>query len=417
MQQHRRIEIMAPAGNRSCLKTAILAGADAVYLGIESFNMRQGAVNFKLRTLPSLVKLTHTEGVKVYLTLNTLIHQNELSALNRVMDSVAKSGVDAVIAWDPAVMRLASERKIPVFASTQCSISNTAAMLEYHERFGIKRFVLARECPLSSIRSMRRELKRKGLEDLEIEVFAHGAMCVSISGRCYISEFMHGKSANRGSCTQPCRREYTIRDDKRAQELTAGPHYLLSPQDLCTLPFLEKVLDAGVNSLKIEGRNRSPEYVYAVTRAYRSVVNAWSQSSTISPEQIAEIKREAMISLESVYHRGLSSGFYHGLPIAQWTADNGNQATHKKMYIGKVLNFFARNSVCHIKVENQGLKIGETLYVQGATTGHQEFPCPELFNQGTSITEAELGQEVTMKIPCRVRRNDQIYRVVQNAVR
>ncbi|MDX2108900.1 MAG: peptidase U32 family protein [Verrucomicrobiota bacterium] len=411
----KSIEVMAPAGSHASLQAAMDAGADAVYLGVEQFNMRQGTANFKLRALPKIVAECHARGVKAYLTLNTLIFESELPALKKVLDGVAASGIDAVIAWDPSVMRLAHERGIPLFASTQCSIANTEAMLSYNQAFGIKRFVLARECPLVEIKRMQRTLRKLGKDDFEIEVFAHGAMCVSISGRCYLSTFMDGQSANRGTCTQPCRREYQITDDTRDKSLKVGPQYILSPQDLCTLPFLEKILDAGVTSLKIEGRNRPPDYVYRVTRAYRRVVDAYQQRPKLTAEAFTAVKAGEMHQLENVYHRGLSSGFYHGVPLDQWATSKGNHSTSRKVLVGRVLNYYPKAGVAHMRVLNSGLHPGRPLMIQGPTTGHVELTCPVLYLEKENINCAQIGQEITLAVPAKVRRNDQVYLEVQTS--
>jgi putative protease len=416
MQPRDKPEIMSPAGNWTSLSAAIHAGADAIYFGLRGFNMRASSDNFRVSEMPRIVRTCRQARVRAYLALNTIIYENELPRLRRLLAAAAAAGIDAVIGWDMAVIEAATALGLPVFLSTQMSVSNSASLAALHRTFGIQRFVLARECTLAQIRSMRRQLSRllgAAAEQLEIEVFAHGAMCVAISGRCFTSGFAAGKSANRGQCTQPCRRPYQITSSEGDVAFRMGDSYLLSPQDLCTLPFIEQLLDAGVNSLKIEGRGRAPEYVSSVTAAYRRAVDFYfaKRRQPGFKQDFQALKDSLMQDLDGVYHRGHSSGFYMGRPLDQWTGAPNSQASSKKLHVGEVVKFYRRAGAVEIRVCDTEFAMGDELLVQGPRTGVVRIHVTSIQIEHQPVTHARRGQSVAVQLDVPVRAGDSVYRV------
>jgi putative protease len=407
----KKPEILAPAGNRPCLAAALHAGADAVYFGLRGLNMRaQASRSFGVGDLGRIADDCHAAGAKAYLALNTIIYENELPKARRFLTAAKEAGIDAVIAWDFAVLRMAAEIGVPVHLSTQASVSNSESLAFFHETFGIRRFVLARECTLAQIRAMR---KRMG-EEVEVEVFAHGAMCVAVSGRCFMSESLCGKSANRGECQQPCRREYRVADEDSKAGFRVGRDYLLSPEDLCTLPFLDKLLDAGVASLKIEGRGRAPEYVDTVVRAYRQAVDFYCENKGRRGyrKEWQELQKELVEKLGAAFHRGMSSGFFMGKPLDQWTDRPGNRASHSKREIGKVVNYYRKASAMEVEVKNAEFRVGDEIMVQGPTTGVLRQVVESIQVEREEREVARRGENVAVRIDGVVRRQDRVFLVV-----
>ncbi len=416
-QQLRKPELMAPAGDMTSLRAALDAGADAVYFGVVSMNMRASARNFAVEDMPAIAALCHEYNARAYLALNTIVFDRELELAGNLVEAAAAAGIDAVICWDFAVVDLAMRHKIQVFVSTQMSVANSSSLLFLYRHFGIRRFVLARECTLEEIVQIRRHLSEKlGDEaaNIELEVFAHGAMCVSVSGRCFMSQFGFDASANRGECRQPCRREYLIKDMREGKEFLLGQDYVMSPKDLCTLPFLEQVIAAGVDSLKIEGRGRSPEYVSVVTACYRQFIDFWyeQRESADFAERLAGLKTELMGKLDSVFHRGFSDGFYFGRQISDWTGGNGSKATHRKVHVGVVTNFFRKVMVAEIRVEGSGFSCGDELMFQGATTGVVSMKVESIEEAFKPVQSAGKNSLVGVKLAGLVRENDQVYLMV-----
>jgi len=417
MNDMDRIEILSPAGEWTALETAIRAGCDAVYFGVDSLNMRAAARNFATTELPAIVERCRQSDVRAYLALNTIVYEHELSLLDDLLDRAQAANVDAVIASDLAVIQGARERDLPIHVSTQVSLSNSRALIALHKTFGIQRFVLARECSLEEIIGIRehlRELLGDAACAVELEAFAHGAMCVSVSGRCYLSSFQYGKSANRGECLQPCRREYRVTNVEEAQSFDLGDHYVMSPQDLCTLPFVERLLDAGIVSLKIEGRNRSPEYVGTVTRAYREVVDAYSASRNEPgfSDAFEALKQKHLGLIDRVYHRGYSSGHYLGQPMDAWTHSGGSQASTRKVYVGIVTNYYAKVGVAEVRVQDNPIAVGDDVVFMGPTTGVVEQSVTSMEVEHESVTEVAKGMMVAIKAAAPVRRNDKLYAIV-----
>lgn len=411
------IELLSPAGNETCLTAALQAGADAVYFGVDAFNLRAHAGNFTADDIAMVVATARAHQARAYLVVNSIIYEDELESLDTLMATAAAANVHAVIAWDMAVMQTARRHRVDVMLSTQASVSNSEALRFHHEQFGVNRFVLARECSLDHIRRIRRRLDAAGMAHVELEAFAHGAMCVAISGRCFMSCGQHGKSANRGECLQPCRREYEITSTDGKTAFSLGSNYVMSPKDLCTLPFIEQLLEAGIHSFKIEGRNRNPEYVSLTTRAYRRVIDFYLANHHRRDEwrtEFQSIREEEMRRLHGVYHRGFSDGFYQGRPVAEWTAGRSNNATHKKLHLGRVLNFYARPSVAHVRIEDHRVSTGDELMIQGPATGVVTMACPEMRLDESPVETARPGDEITLPVPGPVRRGDTVFVRVAN---
>ena len=405
-------ELMAPAGDFTCLDAALKAGADAVYFGVKGANMRAGARNFSLADLKRIRKICSEAGAKAYLALNTIFFDRDMSMLKRIIKCAKNCGIDALIAWDFGAIRLARDMGMEVFLSTQASVANAEAVAEYYEEFGIRRFVLARECSLDGIKKMRASLRKKlgreAASKIRIEVFAHGAMCVSESGRCFMSEFSCGKSANRGACAQPCRREYLISDPSDPRfSYRLGPSYVLSPKDLCTLPFLDKLVSAGVDSLKIEGRSRNAEYVYETVRAYRSALDFIAKNRNL--EGYAEFQKPLVEPLMDVFNRGFSDGFYHGRPMGDWTS-KGVQTRKRKIILGHVLKYYPKAGVAEISIDNSSLKAGDEIQFEGAKTGFLKMNAESFFIDSKPADSAEKGNVITLKTPSPVRKADRLFR-------
>ena len=304
-----------------------------------------------------------------------------------------------------------------VILSTQMSVANAHSMAFLYKSFGISRFVLARECTLEEISNIRQSLKNLLGEEsskIEIEVFAHGAMCVSVSGRCFMSQFAFNESANRGECRQPCRREYLIKDIREGKEFLLGQNYVMSPKDLCSLPFLEKLLDVGVESLKIEGRGRSSEYVSTVTKAYKDFIDFYMENRNKVDfyEKLEPLRKELIEKVDSVFHRGFSNGFFFGRQIGEWRGGNGSKATHRKTHVGVVTNFFKKVSVAEIKVEGRDFKIGDELMFQGQTTGVKSLKVISIEENEKPVEVARKGTVVGVKLNEIVRENDQVFMIV-----
>lgn len=407
-------ELLAPAGDWKNLGAALEAGADAIYFGVRGLNMRAGARNFTVRDLPRIVATCHEAGAKAYLALNVLVMEGELARLDKVLRSASAAGVDAVIASDFAVITRARELGLAVHASTQMSVANSATLAALHG-LGVERFVLARECSLKDLRRMRtalsRRLGKRVAAAVELELFAHGAMCVSVSGRCFMSEHECGKSANRGACTQPCRREYRIVAERGGSEWVVGKDYVLSPKDLCTLPFLEQLIEAGADSLKIEGRLRSPEYVAVVVGAYRRVLDFYAarRGKRGWREDFEALKRKETERVGEVYNRGFSAGFYQGKPVGEWARTEGNKATKRRVLVGTVLNFFRKPSVAHVAVQVAALAEGDELLFEGPTTGFFMQKAGALQSGGAAAARVEAGGEATLVVERLVRPGDKVY--------
>ncbi len=399
-------ELLAPAGDLASFHAALEAGADAIYLGVGPFNMRRTLDGrIELNQIPSLVAEAHARQVRIYVTLNTIVYQEELAKLDAILLQLKAANVDAVIAADWAVILKAKALGLPVHVSTQMSASN-ADTVRFLASQGVERVVLARECTLEEIAAITRET------GMPIEVFAHGAQCVATSGRCFLSQMAYGCSASRGQCLQPCRRRYHIKEVNDGEGATAefelGPSFILSAKDLCTLPILPEMVAAGVASLKLEGRARNPEYVANVVRAYRKALDAIAQKN-YTPEVLAE----CMKLVEAVYHRPFAQGMLMGRPgREQFTGDDANYATEKKVYLGVIRNYYAKPSVAEILVHDGVLKTGERLAIHGPSTGVVDFVVGELRQDEATPTEVPRGQWATFVTPAKIRPGDKVYRIL-----
>ena len=405
---------MSPAGNWACLRAALRAGADAIYFGLRGLNMRSNYRNFIPSEMRRIAAECHEKGARAYLALNTIIYENELAKVDGILKSALDAGIDAVICWDMAIVHKAAKLNLPVFLSTQMSVSNSESLALFYRTFGIRRFVLARECSLAHIQAMRRSLKKllgAEAQNIELEVFAHGAMCVSVSGRCFLSQDRFGKSGNRGECIQPCRREYKITDAEGEISFRLGNNYLLSPEDLCTMPFLDRLLATGVASLKIEGRARTPEYVSTVTAAYRRAIDFYFENKRKAAFQaeFAALKTELTGELDGAYHRGLSSGFFMGEPVGQWTTGRGSRATKSKKLVGEVMNYYRKAGAAEIQVRNAGFTIGDELLIQGPTTGLVRLKVDSIQIEHEARQSALRGERVALGVPEQVRPRDRVF--------
>jgi len=402
---------MAPVGCMESLHAAIAAGADAIYFGVGVLNMRaRSSVNFTLDDLATIVHTAHEAGVKTYLTVNTILYDTEMKDLREVIDRAVKEGVDAIIAADVAAIMYARKVGMEVHISTQCNISNIEAAEFYSQWADV--VVLARELSLEQVKYISDQIAERDLrgpkgEPLRIEMFAHGALCMSISGKCYLSEHEEHCSANRGACRQICRRKYLITEMQSGRQLTVDGRYILSPKDLCTIDFLDKFIAAGVRVLKIEGRARGAEYVKRVVESYDEALRAMERGE-YTPERAAELKEK----VSTVFNRGFWQGYYAGKDIAEHTERYGSSATERKVYVGKVTNFFSKISVAEVLVEAAPINEGEQLMWMGETTGVVEMPAEGLVLKEQVVKHIPQGVYFSIKVPCRLRRGDKLYKMV-----
>ena len=407
------IELMAPVGSYEALAAAIEAGADSVYFGVGKLNMRSAsAANFTLDDLAEIVRRAHEAGVKAYLTVNTVVYEDELRTMQQVVDRARREGVDAIIATDMAAILYARRIGQEVHISTQSNISNSEAVKFFSQ--WADTVVLARELTLEQVAAIHREIIENDIrgpkgELVEIEMFAHGALCMSISGKCYLSLYETGCSANRGACRQLCRRKYTVRDKETGAELDIDGRYVLSPKDLCTVDFLDRFVASGVKVLKIEGRARGAEYVKRVVSCYDEALRAMEEER-YTPELAASLKER----LAEVFNRGFWEGYYAGRPVAEHSEHYGSAATRRKVYVGKVVNFYKKISVAEVLVEAAPLSVGEEIFFMGATTGVAEQRLEELHGPEGEVTASVVqGTLCAIRTTGLIRRGDQLYKFVE----
>lgn len=393
-------ELLSPAGDWTALYTAVEAGCDSVYFGVKSINMRHYAGNFDILELPKVMHYLHEHGKKGYLALNVVVHDAELEKIRKILESAKEARVDGIIAWDMAVLSIARELGLELHLSTQASVSNFEAFKAY-AALGIERIVLARECTLWDITDIKNRAEKENV-NCEVEVFIHGAMCVSISGRCFLSEYTFDQSANKGACIQPCRRKYKITDIDDESEYVIAEDYIMSPKDLLTIDFLDSIIETGADVFKIEGRMRSPEYVKVATESYRRAIDAYFDGTLDDG-----LKEELRSNLETVYNRGFSSGFYHGEP-ENWRARK-LEHTHEKVMIGKVTRYFNKIGVAEIKINSYGIKQGDKLLFMGKNTPAEWVENYEMQMEGQSVLEAPKGSQVGIKLPFQVKPKDKVF--------
>lgn len=406
------IELMAPVGSYESLAAAIQAGADSVYFGIGKLNMRSAsAANFTAEDLAKIVRTAHAHGVKTYLTVNTIVYEDEIGTVHGVIDRARREGVDAIIASDMAAILYARRVGMEVHISTQSNLSNSEAVKFFAQ--WADTVVLARELTLEQVAAIGRQIVENDIrgprgELVQIEMFAHGALCMSISGKCYLSLYETNCSANRGACRQLCRRKYTVRDRETGAELDVDGRYVLSPKDLCTIDFLDKMIAAGVHVLKIEGRARGAEYVKRVVATYDEALRA-IEAGTYTPEAAAGYKER----LATVFNRGFWEGYYAGRPVVEHSPAYGSSATRRKVYVGKVVNFYRKISVAEVLVEASPLAVGDEIFFLGPTTGVAEQPLAELHGpDGSPVREVAQGELCAVRTQGVIRRGDKLYKFV-----
>ena len=406
------IEIMAPAGSYEALAAALAAGADAVYFGVGRLNMRaHSAANFTADDIPQIIGRAHEAGARAYMTVNTVMYDDEMDEMRQLIDRAREAGIDAVIVSDMAAILYAYRTGVEVHISTQCNISNSEAVKFYSQWADV--VVLARELSLEQVAHITAEIERQDIrgphgELVRIEMFAHGALCMAVSGKCYLSLHETACSANRGECRQLCRRKYTVTDRETGAALETDGRYIFSPKDLCTIDFLDRFIGAGVRVLKIEGRARGAEYVKRVTECYDRAVCALA-AGEYTPQLAASLREE----LATVFNRGFWEGYYAGRPMAEHSPRYGSSATKRKVYIGKVTNFYKRLSVAEVAVEAAPLSVGDEIFFTGATTGVAEQLLTELHAEdGSPAQNAPQGKLCAIKTGTTIRRGDLLYKFV-----
>ncbi len=406
------IEIMSPVGSYESLMAAIQGGANSVYFGVGKLNMRsRSSQNFTLEDLDKIVEIAGSHQVKTYLTLNTIIYDEEMEEMQTTLQRAKDAGISAVIASDLSVIDYAHSQGIEVHISTQCNITNLQAV-KFFSRYADV-MVTARELSLRQVADIVKGIERDQIKGpsgnlVEIEVFVHGALCMAVSGKCYLSLDNMNHSANRGACLQLCRRGYTVKDKEGEFELDIENEYIMSPKDLCTVEFVDKIVQAGVKVFKIEGRGRGPEYVKTVTRVYREAADACIKG-TFSRDKVDTW----LVDLKKVYNRGFWEGYYLGRKMGEWTERYGSQATQKKVYVGKVTNYFTQLNVAEVKMETGALSIGDEIYITGPTTGVLEMKTEEIRVDLKPVARTQKGEMCSFRTPELVRRGDKIYKIVE----
>lgn len=406
---------MAPVGSYESLQAAIQGGADAVYFGVDKLNMRsRSSKNFTSADLKKIVDIAANRGIKTYLTLNTVMYDSDMDMMRKIVDEAKVSGVDAIIASDPAVFDYVQQQGLAVHLSTQANVSNIESVRYYSRIADV--IVLARELTLDQVKEISEAIQKEHItgpsgELVRIEMFVHGALCMAISGKCYLSLHQTNYSANRGACLQICRRSYTVRDTDTGDELEIENEHIMSPKDLLTIHFLDKILGAGVTVLKIEGRARSPEYVYTVSQCYSDAIDS-ILTGTYSKEKVESwIER-----LKAVFNRGFWDGYYLGQRLGEWSDRYGSRATRRKIYIGKGVNYFRKAKVAEFIIETKTLKKGDRILITGPTTGVIESVVDEIRVDDNPVLEAKKGARITITLPTVIRASDKLYKLIDVTV-
>lgn len=403
-------EIMAPVGSRESLAAAIQAGADSVYFGVGQLNMRSHSANhFDLNDLDYIVASCREYGIKTYLTVNTIIYDEDVEAMHTIVDAAVKAGVSAVIASDVAVMAYCRKKGMEVHLSTQLNISNVEALKFYAQFADVS--VLARELNMTQVRHIHDEIVRQHIcgpsgSPIRIEMFCHGALCMAVSGKCYMSLHAANRSANRGRCVQICRRSYTVTDNETGNQLEIDNKYIMSPKDLKTIRFIDKMMQAGVRVFKIEGRARGPEYVYTVVTCYKEAIRSVLDGTFTEEKKAAWDNR-----LATVFNRGFWGGYYQGQTMGEWNNQYGSLATEKKTLVGRVNKYFSRLSVGEIAVQASTFKKGDRLLITGPTTGAMYLNATEIHDDNGTIEETVQHTFVSVPVPNKVRPNDKVFRI------
>ncbi len=411
MTESGRIELMAPAGGWEALQAALDNGADSVYFGVDQLNMRARAtMNFTLGDLEEIAQRCSDKGVRTYLTLNTIIYDHDLSVLKRVIDAVQESGITAIIAADQAAINYAHSRGVEVHISTQLNITNVETIKFYSHFADV--MVLSRELSLRQIRHICDSVKKDQITGpsgdlIEIEVFGHGALCMAVSGKCYLSLHTTNSSANRGACVQNCRRKYKVIDLEDGHELEIDNEYIMSPKDLCTIDFLDQLIDSGTKVLKVEGRGKAPEYVATVIKAYREAIDAYYEGN-YTKERV----EEWMTQLRTVYNRDFWGGYLLGQKLGEWTDSSGSKAVQKKVFLGRGVHYYKKPQIAEFKIEAQKLQVGDRILVTGPTTGVFESVVTEMMVDDQKSDIAKRGQSCTIPLENIIRSSDKLYKIV-----
>lgn len=405
-------EVMAPVGSREALAAALKAGADSIYFGIEALNMRaHSASHFTIDDLRDIAARCAEQGVKSYLTVNTIIYDEDIELMHRICDAAHEAGISAIIASDVAVMSYCNEIGQEVHLSTQLNISNVEA-LKFYARFADV-VVLARELNLDQVRQIYEAIERENIcgpkgELIRIEMFCHGALCMAVSGKCYLSLDNLGRSANRGECMQICRRSYTVRDRETGVELDVDNKYIMSPKDLKTINFIDRMMEAGVRVFKIEGRARSAEYVYTVVSCYKEAIAA-VEAGTFTPELVESLTTR----LATVFNRGFWDGYYLGRKLGEWSDVYGSHATEKKQYVGKGMKYFSKLGVGEFYIEAGEFEVGDKMLIIGPTTGALYVEATDIHGDNGPVEKAIKGMRVSIPVPEKIRPSDKLYKVVK----
>ena len=408
---------MAPVGSRESLAAAINAGADPIYFGIEKLNMRaHSASTFTIEDLREIAATCDAKGIKTYLTVNTIIYGEDIEQMHEIIDAAKEAGISAVIASDVAVMTYCQKVGQEVHLSTQLNISNIEALRFYAQFADV--VVLARELRMDQVKAIHEQAVKENIcgpsgEPIRIEMFCHGALCMAISGKCYLSLHNAGRSANRGECVQICRRKYDVTDAETGNELLVDNKYIMSPKDLKTIRFIDKMMDAGVRVFKIEGRARGPEYVDTVVRCYREAINAVLHDAEVSQDEeklFTESAKDAWDErLARVFNRGFWDGYYQGQTLGEWNDSYGSKATEKKVYCAKTIKYFSKIGVAEFQVEAHEIKVGDKLLITGPTTGAMYLDCNEIRYDLKPVQTAKKGWRISIAVPDKVRPSDKLF--------
>lgn len=411
----QKIELMAPAGNFESMQAALDNGADSIYFGVEQLNMRaRASINFTLDDLQEISDRCKAKNVRTYLTLNTIIYDHDLSIVKTLIQQAKDADITAVIAMDQAVIASARAIGMEVHISTQINITNIETV-KFYAMFA-DTVVLSRELSLRQVKKITEQIEKENVKGpsgklLEVEIFGHGALCMAVSGKCYMSLHSHNSSANRGACKQNCRKKYTVIDQETGFEMELDNEYIMSPKDLCTIDFLDEIADAGIKVLKIEGRGRAPEYVARVIKCYREAIDE-IEEGTYTKEKVIDWMRE----LEKVYNRGFWSGYYLGQKLGEWSKGSGSHATQKKVYLGKGMHYFPKPKIGEFKIEAYDVKVGDSILITGPTTGAKEMQVSEMYVNDVAGEKAQKGDSVTMPLDFKIRPSDKLYKIVENKV-
>ncbi len=406
-----KIEIMAPVGSFESLRAAIQGGADSVYFGIDQLNMRaKSSNNFTVEDLKEIVKIAKENNIRTYLAVNTIIYDNDIPVMKKIIDVAKSSGITAVIASDQAVMNYAFSNGVEVHLSTQLNVSNIETV-KFYSKF-VDVVVLARELNLNQVKSITDKIKEEKITGpagnlIQIEIFTHGALCMAVSGKCYLSLHEQNYSANRGTCLQTCRKAYIVTEKESGYEIEVNNEHIMSPKDLMTINFINKVLDSGVTVLKIEGRARSPEYVKTVVECYREAVNSYFNETYTQEKIDFWIER-----LKTVFNRGFWDGYYLGRKLGEWSSEYGSKATKQKIYLGRGTNYYSKIKVAEFKIQTGSLKVDDEILITGPTTGVIQTIVKEIRFNEKSVEEVFKGQTISVPIEEKVRRADKLYKII-----